>query len=524
MGEVFAVDLQDQRKTGLRPVVLSATAVLVVLALAKLLLHFVTSVQYGYFRDELYYIAASERLAFGYVDFPPFIAVVTAITRRLLGDWLFALHVFPALAGATVVLLTGLMARQLGGGRFAQFLAALAALVAPVFLAINSLLTMDSFDQLFWVSALYVLLLILKRDEARLWPIFGLMVGLGLQTKVTMLYLGAALVVALLLTSSRRYLLNKWLWIGGAIAFAFLLPYLLWQVANGWPTVEFWKTYVGGKTYPVTPVEFFLQQIVVMLPLTLPLTLAGLCFYLLAKEGKRYRPLGWIYVILYVVFTIQQAKMYFLAAAYPMLFAGGSVMLEQFIQRRGWNWFKPTYVAILLVTGVVMAPLYLPVLPVETLVDYTEAFGGAAVQSERLATGALPQHFADRFGWESMVENVAKAYSGLPPEEQAKSCIFADNYGEAGALSFFGQRYDLPPVISGHNSYFLWGPGNCTGEVIITVAVYSNNLRPMFRSVTSAGSTHCEYCMPYENLQPIYICRGSNVPLEELWPQVKDYE
>ena len=214
-------------------------ALLAYLALAKLLLHLLTNGNYGYFRDEFYYIAAGERLDLGYVDFPPFVAIAADISRFVLGDSPVALRFFPALAGALVVVLAGLMARELGGGRFAQGLAALATLVAPNFLAMGTFLSMDVFDQLFWVSAAYVLLLILGRDRPRLWLLFGLIVGLGLLTKVTMLFFGFAVFVALLLTSARRHLRKPWPWVGGVIAFAFLLPYVFWQIEHTWPTLEF---------------------------------------------------------------------------------------------------------------------------------------------------------------------------------------------------------------------------------------------------------------------------------------------
>lgn len=517
--------LQARRKLVSRPVLLGATAVVVYLALFKLLLHFATSGSYGYFRDELYYIAASEHLDFGYVDYPPLIAIITAITRWLLGDSLFALHFFPALAGALVVLLAGLMAWQLGGGRFAQGLAALAVVIAPAYLGVNSLLTMDSFDQLFWVLAAYILLLILKKGKPRLWLLLGLVAGIGLMTKVTMLYFGAALVFALLLTPSRKYLLGKWLWLGGLIAFLIFLPYILWQMGHGWPTLEFWKTYSAGKTYPVTPLEFLFQQVVTVHPLTLPLWLGGLFYYLVSKEGKSHRPLGWIYVILYVVFTFQQAKFYFLSATYPMLFAAGAVMLEKLIQGRGWFWLKPTYTSLLVIGGIITAPLALPVLPVETYVKYSSLVGGdAGVKMERAETDQLPQHYADRFGWESMVATVAEVYDGLPPEDQSKSCILAGNYGEAGAVDFFGQAYHLPRAISGHNNYYHWGPGDCTGEVVITVGVSSYLLRPVFREVERAAITQCEYCMSYENRLVVYVCRDPREELEDAWPRFKSYE
>lgn len=518
------MQLQGQKKLFSRQVLLGPTAVLVYLALFKLLLHFATSGGYGYFRDELYYLAASKHLDFGYVDYPPFVAMITATTRWLLGDSLFALHFFPAVAGALTVLLAGLMARQLGGGRFAQGLAALAVVVTPVYLAINSLLSMDSFDQLFWVLAVYIVLMILKKDEPRLWLLFGLVAGIGLMTKVTTLYLGAALVIALLLTRGRKYLLSKWLWLGGLMALAIFSPYILWQIAHDWPTLEFWQTYAAAKTYPVTPLEFLSQQIVGAHPLALPLWLAGLGTYFFAAEAKRYRPLGWVYLILYVVFTIQQAKLYFLAATYPMLFAAGALMLEKFIQGRQWHWLKPTYASILVSGGVVVAPLFLPVLPVETFIKYSSLLGGdAGIKTERQETGQLPQHFADRFGWESMVETVAKVYNSLPPEERSGSCILTGNYGQAGAIDLFGETYNLPQAISGHNNYYLWGPRDCT-KVVIAVAVSPYDLRRAFKEVTFASSTRCEYCMPNENNQSIYVCRDPRVELGEVWSRFKWYE
>src|SRR5215211_3926752 len=219
-----------------RRALLGGGTILILLAVVKLLLHLLTAENYGYFRDELYYIAASERLALGYVDFPSFVALATAFARATLGDSLLALHLLPALAGAAIVVLAGLMARELGGGRFAQGLAALAVLVAPNFLVFGTFISMDAFDQLFQVSAAYVLLLILKRDQPRLWFLFGLLAGLGLLTKLTILSFGFAVLVALLLTPARWHLRSPWPWIGGSVAVAFLAPYLYWNATNGWPT------------------------------------------------------------------------------------------------------------------------------------------------------------------------------------------------------------------------------------------------------------------------------------------------
>jgi Dolichyl-phosphate-mannose-protein mannosyltransferase len=503
---------------------LGATAILASLALVKVLLHLLTAGNYGYFRDELYYVAAGERLDLGYVDFPPMVALVARLTRVLFGDSLVALHVFPALAGAVVVVLAGLMARELGGGRFAQGLAALATLIPPNMLVFGTWLSMDAFDQLFWVASAYVLLLILKRDRPRLWLAFGLIAGLGLLTKLTMLYFGLAVFVALLITPARRQLLKPWPWLGGALALVFLLPYVTWEVVHGWPTLGFWANY-GEKVDRSSPVEFMVEQIVTMQPPTLPLWIAGLYYYLFARDGRPYRVLGWIYVILLALFLIQNARFYFLAPAYPMLFAAGATVMERFIRRRNWNWMKPAYVTILAVSGIVVAPLtVLPVLPVETLARITGAAGGdAGVQVETREVAELPQTFADRFGWENMTATVAEVYDGLPEDQRSRACILTGNYGEAGAIDFFGPAHGLPNAISGHNSYFVWGPGDCTGEVVISIGVPLGLLKEQFGKIEQQTTVKCEYCMPDENGLPVYLNQEPVMPLEEAWPKFKHY-
>ena len=508
-----------------RRALLGGSAVLALLALIKLLVHLLTAEKYGYFRDELYYIAASERLDLGYVDFPPFVALVTAFVRATLGDSLLALHLLPALAGAAVVVLSGLMARELRGGRFAQGLAALAVLVAPNFLVFGTFISMDAFDQLFQVSAAYVLLLILKRDQPSLWLLFGLFAGLGLLTKVTTLFFGFAVFVAILLTPVRRHLLTPWLWLGGVVAFVFLVPYLFWQVSHGWPTLEFWGEY-GGKVDEASPVEFLIEQIVTMQPPTLPLWLAGLGCYLFAREGRPYRALGWIYVVLFVLFAALNSKFYFLAPAYPMLFAAGSVAIERFFGRhRRWRWSLPAYAAVLAISGMLVAPItVLPVLPVETLVRITGAFGGdAGIEVETREIAELPQNFADRFGWEDMTETVARVHNRLPPEERSVACVLTGNYGEAGAIDFFGANHGLPKAISGHNSYYLWGPRGCSGETVVSVGVPRERLEEVFGRIEQTDTVRCRYCMPDEDELPVYVCRNPKLPFEEAWPRFKHY-
>jgi len=515
----------DSRKKLIsRPILMSSTALLIYLALIKFLAHLVTAGNYGYFRDELYYIDAGQHLAFGYVEFPPFIALLAALVHTIPGNSLVVYHILPAFAGALLVLLTGLIARELGGGRFAQCLAALASLAAITFLAIDSLFSMDSFDELWWVLMAYILIRLIKRDQPRLWLLFGLVAGIGLMTKVTMLMFGFALVVGLLLTPQREYLLNKWAWVGGAIAFAFLLPYILWNAAHGWPTLEFWNTYTSEHANPASALGFLYQQVLTMNPLTLPLWLAGLYYYFFTQAGKPYRVFGWAFVILYILFTISRAKLYFLAPAFPMLFAAGSLMVERFVSKPRWGWLKPAYISLLVLAALLLAPIAMPIVPPSMYSRVTAIVGGnAGVKVENRATSVLPQQLADRFGWDTMAATVARAYHDLPKDEQAQACIFTKNYGEAGAIDFFGPQYHMPKAISGHNTYYLWGPGTCTGAVVISIGNSLALLQPVFGSVILAATITCVYCMPEENNLPVYVCLHLKTPIQAIWPGVKHF-
>ena len=503
---------------------LSGPAVVVYLACVKILVLAFTAGNYGYYRDELYFIAASEHLDLGYVDFPPFVAVLTAAVRGLFGDSAVALQFFPALAGAGVVVLAGLMARELGGGRFAQGLAALATLIAPNILVFGTWLAMDAFDQLVWTLAAYVLVLIFTRDRPRLWLLFGLVAGVGLLIKVTVLFFGFAVFAAVLLTPARRHLSTRWPWLGAAIASVFALPYVYWQIVHGWPTLEFWGNY-GGKLTPNSPVEFLYEQIMTMHPATLPIWGAGLYYYLLSREGRPYRVFGWVFVILFAIFAIQNAKFYFLAPAYPMLFAAGGLVIERFVRMKQWNWLKPAYVSLLVISGAIVAVLsVVPALPVQTVAQFTSIVGGnAGIESEARATAPLPQTFAFRQGWEDLVGTIAGVHDSLPAEERAESCILAGDFGEAGAIDFYGPDYGLPKAISGHNNYYLWGPRGCSGEVVISVGVPVQRLEAVFGDVEHADTVDCEYCMPIEDNMPVYVARDPKIPFEESWPQFRHY-
>lgn len=506
-----------------RPLWWSDTALLLWLALFKVLLHVATSGNYGYFRDELYYIACSDHLAWGYVDHPPLSIFILAATRAVLGDSLFAIRLPVALAGGAVVFLTGLLARELGGGRFAQFLAAISCLVMGVGLGLATFFSMNAFEMLFWVGCVFIVVRIIKTDEARGWLWFGVLAGLGMLNKISMGLLAFGIVLGLVLTPSRKYLLSVWLWLGGALAAFIFLPHVVWQIANGFPTLEFMRRASELKIAQMSAGAFLGAQLLYTNPATLPVWLGGLGYFLFAPTGKQYRLLGIAYVAVLLVLLLQHGKAYYLAPAYPMLMAGGGVAIERFSARSGWHWVRPALVTVVTLVGALAAPMAVPLLPPETLVRYVSAMGLQAPQEERQQRVALSQHFADRFGWDNMVATIARVYQTLPLDDRARSAIVAGNYGEAGAIDFLGPQYGLPKAISPHNNYWLWGPGTTTGEVAVVVGVPRQRLEQLFEEVTQAETIVSPYAMAYETNLPVYVCRKLKRPLSEVWLQIKTF-
>lgn len=501
---------------------LSSLAITVYLSVAGLMVHVLTNGRYGYFRDELYYLACGEHLDWGYVDHAPLIALIAKLTRTLLGDSLHALRFPVAMAAAGRVLLTGLMARELGGKRFAVALACLCALIAPIYLALGDFLSMNAFEPLFWMGCAYVVILAIKRQNPRWLVWFGVLAGVGLENKHSMLFFGFAVVVGLLLTSERKLMASPWMWIAGAIALAIFLPNIIWQVQHHWPTLEDLRNVQRThKNVVLGPFAFVGQQILMLLPTSVLVWAPGIWFFFFDRAGKRYRVLGWAYVITLALMISLKGKIYYLAPIYPMLFAAGSVFWEgQAENHARLRWVKAVLPALVLLTGAILAPIALPVLAPANIPRYEAAIGIQPPKQEVMHEGMLPQYFGDQFGWPEMVEKVAGVYNALPPDERRQAAILAGNYGEAGAIDFFGGRYGLPKAICAHQTYYYWGPREYTGAVIIALQADRTRAERFCRSVEAGPVVGHPYAMAEENYT-ILICRGLKEPLQELWPQLK---
>jgi hypothetical protein len=502
----------------------SGPAIVTGLALAKLGLHLYTTRHYGYFVDELYYLACGDHLAWGYVDQPPLIALVAKTSRVLWGDSLAAIRFLPALAGAALVLLAGFIAREMGGKRFAQGLAALTVLAAPAFLGIDNFLSMNAFEPLFWMGCAYVLIRIIKTGNEKLWLWFGLIAGLGLENKHSMLLFGFALIAGLLLTPQRKLMRSRWFWMAGGVALLVFLPNLLWNVQHHFPFLELQQNIRrSGRNVDMSPLSLLAQETLAMLTLSLPVWLGGLWYFLFSAAGKSLRALGYAFVLAAVLIMALDPRVYYLFPAFPMLMAGGAVFWEDWLAAPRVRWLKLVYPALIVLMGAALAPLAVPLLPVPLYIRYTEATHLQQPRIENHQLGPLPQLFADQFGWEEMTQVVARAYNDLPPEVRAKTAIFAQNYGQAGAIDFFGPRYGLPKAISGHQSYFLWGPRGYTGESMLVMDDREERLDQLFASVQKVGHVDDPYSMPYEHFD-VFYCRGLKQPLSQLWPKIKNWD
>src|SRR5215471_16552776 len=499
-------------------------ALIAVFSAVALLVHILTNGRYGYFRDELYYIACGRHLAFGYVDQPPLSILLLRLSQLLLGDSLFAIRLLPAVAGAAIVALTGVIARELGGRAWAIALACSGSLCALFNLAVGNFFSMNAFEPLFWMVAVYLLVRIINDGSPTLWLWFGVVLGLGLENKHSTAFFGAGILVGLLLTPERRHFAQKWIWFGALIAFVLALPNVLWEARYHWPTYELLSNIAhSNKNVALSPIQFIVQQAVFLNPGTLPLWLGGLFWLFGSRDGRHYRIIGIIYLVTLAEFIVLHGKSYYLAPAYPMLFAAGGVAVERIFATR-LIWLKPALLTLVLVTGALFAPTVVPILPPDRLVAYMRSIHMELPRTETSHTAALPQIFADQFGWEQMVGSVASAYHHLQPGDKKRAAIFCQNYGDAGAIDFFGPKLGLPPAISGHQNYFFWGPRDWNGEVILVLDTNDEDERELFSSVEDLGQmVSSPWAMPLERRRHIYLCRDLKKSVRELWPRVKKW-
>ena len=521
----------------LDPSLRAAVRLALLFATIKLVLQFALTlwtqhIGYSYFRDEFYYIACGRHLAWGFVDHGPIVALQARVGELLFRDSLFAIRVLSALAGAATVFLTGMLAWALGGLRPAQGLAMLGILIAPIYIAVDGFLSMNSFEPVFWmVCALALIRLVYGAPQPFWWTIFGICAGVGLLNKPSIVFFLVALGLGLLLTPQRRILFTRWAAIGIALIVVIALPYLLWQIHNHWPTLEFFHNgKVGNKNVILGPFAFFLAQLLQMHPVNALLWIPGLVSLLRARSIPRGRWIGLTFLLFYVLMFALQAKDYYLAPIYPVLFAAGAIARERrfaatplVAANRAFAF--PVFEPVLILTGLLILPMASPILRPAAWVRYTTALHLQSGKTETASSGELPQFYADRFGWQQQVAIVARAFNSLSPTDQRRVCIFTGNYGEAGAMDFFNRRdhLQLPPALSGHNNYWLWGMHGCDPNLVIAVIGDSpSDVSNKYESVTTVGVRDTPYAMPFEHGN-IYLLRDRRPSRPVNWADERHY-
>ena len=487
-----------------------------------LLLHLVTNLvsPYGIHRDEFLYFAMGRHLRLWHMDFPPFIAVLSESERFIFGDSLLGLRIIPALASTLVVVLAALLAREFRGGRFAQGFAALAVLGSVFFQRAGNLFQPVILDALWWTLGFYVLARLCRGEgpERRWWILLGLVGGIGLLTKFSVLVFGFGVLLALLATPYRRALLTPWPWITLAMALAIGSPSWVGQIALGWPLVGQMQDLRQSQLEHVSIAGFFVTQ-----ALFGPAMIAGawgVGALLLSPALRPFRLVGWTCVAIWLTLVALHGKAYYVGGTYPLLFAAGAVQLERL---RGTPWrsaLRWGVVGLTAAYGLLVLPLGVPILAPAPMMRYLGALGPAAAQRDNQGHPLpLPQDYADMLGWEDRAAAVAAAYRTLSPLERARAIVIGNNYGEAGALEFYGPRYGLPPVVSAAGSFYFFGPGSRTGEVAVTLGEGEQGLHRLFDSVEAGPHLANPLTVREERDLTVYICRGAKGTVQQIWPR-----
>jgi hypothetical protein len=495
-----------------------------ILIVSQFLLHFIVNLigAYGFFRDELYYIACSEHLSWGYVDQPPLSLFLLKVSRLILGDSLVAIRVFPAMAIAITMWMTALIVKEIGGRLMAIFMAVVAVLVSPIHTAMGSYYSMNSIDIMIWAIVVFIVLRIYQNSKPSLWIWLGIVLGLGLLNKISVLFLGTGLVIGLLVTN-RKALTTPWPYIAGIIAGVLFLPFIIWNLQHDLAHLEFIDRASSGKYSGRSAFDFTKDLLLNHNPFAIPIWITGLVAIFLYKPLRQHSVIGWLFLIPFFILVVNRtSKGEYLTPAFVILFSAGAVFLEQKLSRVQWVGYS--YGVLLIAINFVFIPFVTPILPVESYVNYAKTMNMEPHSNENKELADLPQFYADMFGWEEKAKDVAAVYNTLSEDDKKKCAVFSDNYGRCGAIDFFGEQYGLPKSIGNHNNYWIWGPKNYTGDLMIILGGDLETQQKYFESSTLVGVSTCKHCMPYENNVNIFLCRGLKMPLPNVWPQLKHYD
>ena len=495
----------------------------VVMALVALtvLLHFATNLfsPYGIQRDEFLYLAMGRHLHLFRMEFPPAIAILAKFSHTLLGDSIFSIRFLAAIASGALVYLAAKIAMHLGGSRVAQVIAATAVVASPLFLRAGNLFQPVVFDQLAWTVALYALVRLVQTENPKWWIWFGVSAGLGLLTKFSAIFFGSAALLAVIVSPQRKWFLTPWPWFAMGIAIVLGSPSVIGQMVLDYPVLKQMQDLKESQLDRVTPSLFILGQ--VELGPAFLLALAGLISLLVVKPLKKFSVVGWTCLFVFFILMILHGKDYYLGPVYPALFAAGACAIELISRRNlriGLQWAAGILIAGF---GLLTLPIGIPILPPEKMASYSLAIGAtSALRNNQGELDRLPQDYADMIGWPEQVAEVAKVFNSLPAADKSRAVVLASNYGEAGAIDYYGPKLGLPQVVSTAGTYWFFGPGNKPGEVAVTLGIPEEPLKKFFAEVTLVKTIGNPWSVGEERKVPIFIARHPFQTLQQVWPSL----
>ena len=484
--------------------------IILILSTVKFIVQWVGNQNYGFHRDELLHLSVSEHLDWGFMEFPPFIGVVGKISYWLFDYSLLGMRLFPTLVGVGILILCCLIAKELGGKSKAVLLSGICILAFLPFYRNHTLFQPVAFDQLFWTLGFYFIIKFINTQNKKYLILLGITLGSGLMTKYTILVWAFGIFVGLIFYQKGKVFKNKWLYLSAFISLLIFLPNIIWQAQNDFPLLRHLQALNNKQLYGIHPMEFGLEQL--KYPFTLVISLLGISAFLIDKNLKKYRTIGIAALVIFFTMWILHSKAYYIFAIYPVLFAGGAVKIESLLSG------KPSRVylvaVIVLLPSIYFIPEAIPILPIEQFVEYK----GLEEKNGRIE---LTGDYADMFGWEEQVKLVDSVYQSLSPEEKSNCVLWAENYGEAGALKILGKKYGLPNPISRHGSFWTWGYGNKNADVWISIGNEKPSVEYVFEEVELVKIITHKYAIEEENGIPLYICRKPKIDIDKWW---KNYE
>ena len=503
----------------MKPKYRNLPALILALSILNLIIYLITTgfFAYGIFRDELYYLACAIRLDLGYVDHPPLSIYILAVWKWLFGDTLLAIRLVPAIVSSMTLFMLGIFTRRLGGGRAAIIISMLAYMLTPIFLGMNTIFSMNTFDFLFWITSAYLLLRIVQEENNKLWVWLGVVIGLGLLNKTSMLWLASGVFLATIFTPLRKDLKTKYPYIAAIIALAIFSPFIIWNITHDFAHLEFMRNAASRKYGGLTPMSFIMDQLLILNPLAIFIWLPGIYFFFFNEEGKKFKAVVFIWIATFLILLINgHSKGEYIAAAYQILFAGGAIMIEKWSSERKF-WLKYSIAIPVILAGIFLSPFARPTLPLEQFLKFQNALGlePPSNEGQNLNRG-IPQFYADMHGWEDLAKNVSKVYQSLPDEERKTTLLYCSNYGKAGAIEYYSRKYSLPKVICPHNSYWYWWPDPKNYTTLIIIGGEIEDHLYSLKEVEALGFHKTKNAMPYENNLTIFIGRGLKRSIEEI--------